>query len=55
MQAVQYLVENKVTHGEIKIVFTPDEEVGKGTAKIDLKKIGARYGYTLDWRGKGES
>lgn len=49
MQAAQYLVENPgIIHGEIKIVFTPDEEVGKGTAKIELKKLGAQYGYTLD-------
>ncbi|MEO6490254.1 MAG: peptidase T [Ferruginibacter sp.] len=49
MQAAQYLVNNPGTkHGKIKIVFTPDEEVGKGTAKIDMKKLGADYGYTLD-------
>ncbi len=49
MQAVQYLISNPaVKHGTIKIVFTPDEEVGKGTAKIDMKKLGADYGYTLD-------
>ena len=35
-------------HGTIKILFTPDEEVGKGTAKVDLEKLGADYGYTLD-------
>jgi tripeptide aminopeptidase len=35
-------------HGDIKILFTPDEEVGKGTAKVDLKKLGADFGYTLD-------
>lgn len=35
-------------HGTIKILFTPDEEVGKGTAKVDLKKLGADYAYTLD-------
>ena len=38
----------EVKHGEIKILFTPDEEVGKGTAKVDLKKLGADFGYTLD-------
>lgn len=49
MQAAQYLVSNpELKHGEIKIVFTPDEEVGKGTAKIDMKKVGASFGYTLD-------
>ena len=40
MQAIQTLLDNPdILHGDIKIVFTPDEEVGKGTAKIDLKKI----------------
>ncbi len=49
MQAAAYLMENpEVKHGTIKIVFTPDEEVGKGTAKINMKKLGAEFGYTLD-------
>lgn len=38
----------EIKHGEIKILFTPDEEVGRGTAKVDLQKLGAQYGYTLD-------
>lgn len=38
----------EVKHGEIKILFTPDEEVGKGVAHLDMKKLGADYGYTLD-------
>jgi tripeptide aminopeptidase len=49
MQAVQFLLHNpQIKHGAIKIVFTPDEEVGRGTDKIDMAKVGARYGYTLD-------
>lgn len=49
MDLANFLVTNKnVKHGEIKILFTPDEEVGKGTAKIDMKKLGADFGYTLD-------
>ncbi|MEP6594725.1 MAG: peptidase T [Ginsengibacter sp.] len=49
MEAVLYLINNpSVKHGEIKILFTPDEEVGKGTAKLDMKKLGAQFGYTLD-------
>lgn len=49
MQAVEYLVSNpQLPHGLIKIVFTPDEEVGKGTAKINMDKVGASFGYTLD-------
>jgi len=49
MDLANFLMKNKdVRHGEIKILFTPDEEVGKGTAKVDLKKLGADFGYTLD-------
>ncbi len=49
MEAAKYFVENPtIKHGDIKILFTPDEEVGKGTAKIDMKKLGAQFGYTLD-------
>lgn len=49
MQAADFLVNNpSITHGDIKILFTPDEEVGKGTAKLDMKKLGADFGYTLD-------
>ena len=49
MDLANFLVSNKkIKHGEIKILFTPDEEVGKGTAKVDMKKLGADFGYTLD-------
>ena len=49
MEAVLYFLQNPaVKHGDIKILFTPDEEVGKGTAKVDMKKLGAQFGYTLD-------
>jgi tripeptide aminopeptidase len=44
-----FLITHKdVKHGTIKILFTPDEEVGRGTVKVDLKKLGADFGYTLD-------
>jgi tripeptide aminopeptidase len=42
------LVHPEVKHGAIRILFTPDEEVGRGTAHVDLGKLGADYGYTLD-------
>ncbi len=49
MQAAEFLVNNPaIIHGDIKILFTPDEEVGKGTAMLDMKKLGADFGYTLD-------
>lgn len=38
----------EIKHGDIKILFTPDEETGRGTEKVDLKKVGAHFGYTLD-------
>lgn len=38
----------EVKHGTIKLLFTPDEEVGRGTEKVDLKKLNADFGYTLD-------
>lgn len=49
MDLANFLITNKnIKYGTIKILFTPDEEVGKGTAKVDLKKLGADFGYTLD-------
>ena len=49
MDLANYLVKNpQVKHGTIKILFTPDEEIGRGVNKVDLKKLGADYGYTLD-------
>jgi tripeptide aminopeptidase len=49
MEAASWLLKNpSIKHGDIKILFTPDEEVGKGTAKIDMEKLGAQFGYTLD-------
>ncbi len=55
MDAVQYIVEHpEFRHGEIRIAFTPDEEIGRGTAKFDIKKFGARYGYTMDGGAIGE-
>ncbi|HEX2533771.1 MAG TPA: peptidase T [Chitinophagaceae bacterium] len=49
MDAVHYLVTHpEVKHGTIRILFTPDEEVGRGTANVDLARLGAYAGYTLD-------
>ena len=42
-------MKNKnIKHGEIKLLFTPDEEVGRGVNHVDMKKLGADFGYTLD-------
>jgi tripeptide aminopeptidase len=49
MEMASYLMKNKnIEHGIIKILFTPDEEVGRGTEYLDIKKLGADFGYTLD-------
>src|SRR5450432_2523434 len=49
MQAAAFIMKNpSLLHGDIKILFTPDEEIGKGTAKLDMKKLKANFGYTLD-------
>ena len=49
MDAANFFMQHtEVKHGTIKILFTPDEEVGKGTSKLDMKKLGAQFGYTLD-------
>ncbi|HNM15286.1 MAG TPA: peptidase T, partial [bacterium] len=55
MDAVNYFLSHpEVKHGPIKVCFTPDEEVGRGTEKIDLKKLGAKYAYTVDGSSRGE-
>ena len=49
MEMASYLMKNKnIEHGTIKILFTPDEEVGRGTEYLDIKNLGADFGYTLD-------
>ena len=49
MEAALFFIQNPaVKHGEIKILFTPDEEVGQGVAKVDMQKLGAKFGYTMD-------
>ena len=55
MHAVQYIVSHpEFRHGEIKIGFTPDEEIGRGVVKFDVEKFGAQYAYTLDGGEAGE-
>jgi len=52
--AVQLLARPEVPHGPIRICFTCDEEIGRGVDRVDLKKLGAVVGYTLDGGGAGE-
>jgi tripeptide aminopeptidase len=54
MEAAQFLVRNpQVRHGTIKILFTPDEEIGRGVDKVDLKRLGADFAYTIDGESLG--
>mgnify|MGYP003299810656 FL=1 len=54
MAAAEYLLKSDVRHATLKIGFTPDEEIGRGADKFDLKKFGADYAYTADGGTVGE-
>lgn len=55
MTAMEFLINNpKIKHGPIRIAFTPDEEIGRGPHKFDVKKFGATYAYTIDGGPLGE-
>jgi tripeptide aminopeptidase len=54
MDAAYFLIDNpQIKHGAIKILFTPDEEIGRGVDKADLKKLGADFAYTIDGETAG--
>jgi len=54
MDAARFLIQNPhIRHGTIKILFTPDEEIGRGVDKVDLKKLGADFAYTMDGESAG--
>lgn len=49
MDAAHYFMRHpEVKHGKIRILFTPDEEIGRGADKVNIKKLGADFGYTMD-------
>lgn len=55
MDAVQYIMSHpEFRHGPVRIGFTPDEEIGRGVVKFDVKKFGADYAYTMDGGRIGE-
>lgn len=55
MTAAKFLIDNpEIKHGTIKLLFTPDEEIGRGVDKADLKKLGAAFAYTVDGSTAGE-
>jgi len=54
MDAAHFLMTHpEVKHGKIRILFTPDEEIGRGVDKVDIKKLGADFGYTMDGESLG--
>lgn len=54
MDAAQFLMSRRdLPHGTIKILFTPDEEIGRGVDKVDLKRLGAEFAYTIDGETAG--
>lgn len=55
ISAVDYLMKHpEIPHGDIRIAFNPDEEIGLGAAKFDVKKFNADWGYTMDGGEIGE-
>jgi tripeptide aminopeptidase len=52
--AARLMANPKIPHGAIRIAFTPDEEVGRGTTHFDVSRFGARYAYTVDGGPRGE-
>ena len=54
MDLAAYLINNpQIKHGKIRILFTPDEEIGRGVNAVDMNKLGAQFGYTLDGGDRG--
>lgn len=54
MDAAHFLMNHpEVKHGAIRILFTPDEEISRGTDHVDMKRLGAQYGYTMDGESLG--
>ena len=55
ISAMEYLINHpEIEHGTIKVGFTPDEEIGRGAHKFDVKKFGADWAYTMDGSQVGE-
>jgi len=55
ISAMEYLIDNpQILHGKIRVGFTPDEEIGRGAHKFDVKKFGAKWAYTMDGSQVGE-
>jgi len=54
MDATHHLMNHpEIKHGKIRLLFTPDEEIGRGVQKVDMEKLGADFGYTVDGEAVG--
>lgn len=54
MDAVHFLISHpEIPHGRIRILFTPDEEIGRGADRVNIAKLGAQFGYTIDGESRG--
>ena len=54
MAAVETILEKNIKHGEVRVIFTTDEEIGHGTDGLDVQELGCDYGYTVDGGPLGE-
>ncbi len=55
IDAMNYLIKHpEIKHGTIRVCFTPDEEVGRGTERLDVNELGAKFAYTIDGGTRGE-
>ena len=54
MAAVETMIEKNVKHGEVRVIFTTDEEIGNGVDGLDVQELGCDYGYTVDGGSLGE-
>ena len=54
MAAVETMIEKNVKHGEVRVIFTTDEEIGNGVNGLDVQELGCDYGYTVDGGPLGE-
>jgi len=54
MAAVETILEKNLRHGEVRVIFTTDEEIGHGTDGLDVQELGCDYGYTVDGGPLGE-
>ena len=54
MAAVETMIEKNVKHGEVRVIFTTDEEIGNGVDGLDVQELGCDYGYTVDGGPLGE-